>query len=287
MPPPTPSGVDLTMDDQQQGLPRTVVGTTPPPPAAPVTSPPQPRTVPPALPRLVTSNETRVVDESADIAAARQTDGGRPLMIVAACFLIGALAMALIAYKAGLIGAHPGTARVPPAATVAAMAEVTPVVADPERATSAAGTSAIPPLVTGKPQGSAGVGATRASIDVSSAKPGVGQPIDLVGRLQGTHTKVDGAHFHISGPGLTAGTDVTAVDDGAGSYRASFAFMQPGRFEVDFAVRADGTQARAVRMIVAGDPRASQPAPPTDTSVAAPAGPPATAPASAPSAKWM
>ncbi len=105
VPPPPPSGVDLTMDDQQQGLPRTVVGTTPPPPSAPLTSPPSSRTAPtappasrPGLPNHAVSNETRVVDESADIAAARQTDRGRPLVIVAACFLIGAVAMGLIAY---------------------------------------------------------------------------------------------------------------------------------------------------------------------------------------------
>jgi serine/threonine-protein kinase len=294
VPPPPPSGVDLTMDDQQQGLPRTVVGTTPPPPSAPVTSPPSSasqRTAPPAsrpsLPNLAAaSNETRVVDESADIAAARQTDTGRPLVIVAACFAIGAVAMGLIAYKVGLLGGHSTAAHAPPSATSAvAVAEVAPVVADPD---PAVGVSAIPPLATGKPQGSAGVGATRATIDVSSARPGVGQPVDLVGHLLGSaHAKVDGAHFHIAGPGIAAGTDVSAVDDGAGSYHATFAFMQPGRFEVDFGVRADGTQARAVRMLVVGDGHAP-PAVPTDTSVATPATPAApAAPAPTPSAKWM
>ncbi len=174
----------------------------------------------------------------------------------------------------------------PLATNTATMAEVTPVVADPGPVPTGAGASAIPPLATGKSSGSVSVGATRATIDVSSAKPGVGQPVDLVGHLLGgSHAKVDGAHFHISGPGLTAGTDVSAVDDGAGAYHASFAFMQPGRFEVDFGVRADGAQARAVRMLVVGDGRAAQPASPTDTAAGSPAAPPATAPT--PSAKWM
>jgi serine/threonine-protein kinase len=293
VPPPPPSGVDLTMDDQQQqqGLPRTVIGTTPPPPSAPVTSPPSSRTAPPAsrpslpnlAPSLAASNETRVVDESVDIAAARQTDTGRPLLIVAACFLIGAVAMGLIAYKVGLLGGHPATARVPPSAT-ATVAEVAPVVAAPDPGTSVADVSAIPPLATGKPQGSVGAGATRATIDVSSAKPGVGQPVDLVGHLLGgAHTRIDGAHFHISGPGITAGTDVSAVDDGGGAYHASFAFMQSGRFEVDFAVRADGAQARAVRMLVVGDGHAPLPA---TTSTDTPAATSAPAPTSS-AAKWM
>ena len=71
----------------------------------------------------------------------------------------------------------------------------------------------------------------------------------------------------------------------SGAFRASFTFMQPGRFEVDFGARADGTQARTARMVVVGDGRTSQPTlAPTDT-------PAATAPAAGPTpsanAKWM
>ena len=298
VPPPPPSGVDLTMDDQQVGLPRTVIGTTPPPPSAPMSGAPSSQTAPasappvsrPSLPGLPTqppasakpvgfSSETRVVDESADIAAARQSDTGRPLTIVAACFVIGAVAMGLIAYKVGLVGGRPAPSREVPSA-VPTVAEVVPVAADP--GPSVASTSTIPPLATGKP--SAAAGAMRATVDVSSAKPGVGQPVDLVGHLLGGHTKVDGPHFHIAGPGIAAGTDVSAVDDGSGAYRASFTFMQPGRFEVDFAARVDAAPARAARMLVVGDGRSSQPASaPTDS----PAAGPVPAPAPTPSSKWM
>jgi serine/threonine protein kinase len=292
VPPPPPSGVDLTMDDQQAGLPRTAIGTAPPVSASsmPASSPHSPRTVPPAsrpsLPSVPTSpglrNETRLVDESADIAAARQPDTGRPIAIVVGCFLIGALAMGLIAYKAGLIGSRPGPAHVPPSAT-ATVADVTPVVVDPDPSVPVAGTSAIPPLAVGRSSASAMAGATRATIDVSNGKPGVGEPVDLVGHLAGAHARVDGAHFHIAGPGIAAGTDLSAVDDGSGAYHASFTFMQAGRFEVDFGVRADGTPARAARMLVVGGGQTPSPATaPTDAQPAAtPAG------TASGTAKWM
>ena len=148
--------------------------------------------------------------------------------------------------------------------------------------------TAIPPLSLDRASSSiasATAGAARAVIDTSSAKPAIGQPVDFVGRLVGGHpAKVDGARFHISGPGIPPGTDVSAVDDGSGAYRASFTFMQAGRFEVDFGIRADGTPARASRLLVVGDSRNQAPAAAqTDTPPRAPA----PAPAPSPSAKWM
>lgn len=285
VPPPPPSGVDLTMDDQQQGLPRTAAGTSPPasqPVSAPASLPVAPPsssaslpTEPPAgRPRL--KNETALADESADIAAARQSDSGRALLIVGACFLLGALAMGLIAYKAGLVGGRAGARGGPSASASIAVVAPEPVVVEPDTTTSVSSVSSIPPLATGKP--SAGATASRAAIDVSSARPGVGQPVDLVGHIGGgPHAKVDGAHFHISGPGIAAGTDVSAVDDGSGAYHASFAFMQPGRFQVDFIARADGAMTRAARLLVVGGGPAA--APPAETEP--------TAPAPTPSGKWM
>jgi serine/threonine-protein kinase len=285
VPPPPPSGVDLTMDDQQAGLPRTAVGTTPPvsqPPSSATPPPPSssslPTTPPASRPRF--KNETALADESADIAAARQSDSGRALLIVGACFLLGAAAMGLIAYKAGLLGGHPGAKGGPSAsASIAAMAP-DPLVVEPEPTTSATSVSSIPPLATGKP--SAGATASRATVDVSSARPAIGQPVDLVGHLLGGHAKVDGAHFHISGPGIAPGTDVSAVDDGTGAYHASFTFMQAGRFEVDFVAHADGALTRAARLLVVGDGRSASPAAaPTDAQPTTPA------PAATPSSKWM
>ena len=286
VPPPPPSGVDLTMDDQQAGLPRTAVGTTPPAshsPSAPVAAPPSSSTVPTTPPstRPRFKNETSLADETADIAAARQSDSGRALLIVGACFLIGALAMGLIAYKAGLLGGHPGAKGDASASASFAAAAPPPVVMEPDPTTPSTSTSVIPPLATGKP--SAGATASRATVDVSSARPGIGQPVDLVGHLLGgAHARVDGAHFHISGPGIAPGTDLSAVDDGTGAFHASFTFMQAGRFEVDFAARADGAQTRAARLLVVGDGKTASPAG-TSTDVQ----PPTPAPAATPSGKWM
>jgi len=303
VPPPPPSGVDLTMDDRDdladransQVPPSRTALTTP---SAPVTAPPSSRTAPPSgrtappSSRPSFSNVTTLGDEKSDIAAAsRQPESGRSLMLVVACFLVGAVGMGLVAFKMGLIGGRPAPHPVAAAtATATTTGDVVPTVS-PEPPPAVPGSvvaTAIPPLSLDRASSSiasATAGAARAVIDTSSAKPAIGQPVDFVGRLVGGHpSKVDGARFHISGPGIPPGTDVSAVDDGSGAYRASFTFMQAGRFEVDFGIRADGTPARASRLLVVGDSRNQAPAAAqTDTPPPAPV----PAPAPSPSAKWM
>ena len=44
----------------------------------------------------------------------------------------------------------------------------------------------------------------RAMVDLSTARPGVGQPVDMAAHLQGK-AKVEGASFHILGPGIAPG----------------------------------------------------------------------------------
>jgi hypothetical protein len=298
VPPPPPSGVDLTMDDANVPAP-TPSRTAPPssgsssssavtsPPSS-RTAPPSTRTAPPASRPGFSKADTTFRDETSDIAAAQQTESGRSLMLVVACFLVGAVAMGGIAYKMGLVGgrapaAHPVVAIVPPPpASDVGSADPSGPVAGPTPVSVAP----IPPLAVDRASARASgttAGAARAVIDVSSGRPAVGQPVDLVGRLVGGHpSRVDGARFHISGPGIAPGTDISAVDDGSGTYRASFTFLQPGRFEIDFGVRADGSAARAARLVVVGDPRtAPAAAAPTDVV------PPAPAPAPSPSGKWM
>jgi hypothetical protein len=138
----------------------------------------------------------------------------------------------------------------------------------------------IPALASGRGgTGTAGA-AMRAIVDVSSAKPGVGQPVDMAAHIQGNaRTKVEGASFHIVGPGIAPGTHLDAADDGSGVFRATFTFLQSGRFEVSFTARADGAQVRSVRAIIVGDVK---PLP-------APGGPSSASPLPAPtdSAKWL
>ena len=109
--PPAPvSSVDLTMDEQR--LPQS--GRLP----APLDARPGPRlggdaTVP-ASGRLDGSS-TR----SADLARARAPEGNRSLLLVGACFLAGAVAMAAVAYKLGLVGGHVADPRSASASTTA------------------------------------------------------------------------------------------------------------------------------------------------------------------------
>lgn len=307
-PPPPPSGVDLTMDDQQAhiALPRTSAGTTPPAPVASVApvppsvaAPPSSaapaasqRTAPPASRAgaapsrpgaLDTTLDRAVGDEAADIAAA-QPQSRVPIALVVACFVLGAALTAIVAVRGG-VGAK---AAPRPAPSVPPALEVLNVV--PSTPPAPPAPTGIPPLAVDRGQGGQGgapaSGAARAMLDVSSARPMVGQPVDLVGRLPGSHAKVDGPRFHVAGPGLP-GADVSAVDDGSGAYRASFTFLQAGRFQVDFLARTDGAPARAVRMLVVTDGQAA-PAGPADTlPSAATAAPPPPSPSAAPGPKWM
>ncbi|MGD0526826.1 MAG: hypothetical protein ABSE49_16890, partial [Polyangiaceae bacterium] len=81
------------------------------------------------------------------------------------------------------------------------------------------------------------------------------------------------------GPGIAPGTHLDVSDDGSGAFRATFTFLQPGRFEVSFTARADGVQTRSARTVIVGD---SKPLP-------APGGATSAAPLPAPSdsAKWL
>ena len=143
----------------------------------------------------------------------------------------------------------------------------------------------IPPLAGGR--GASAAGGVRASVDLSSAKPGVGQPVDFSARVLGAArgAKIDGAVFRISGPGIAPGTQLEAADAGAGVYRASFAFLQPGRYEVGFSARADGTPVRSARTVIVGDGKQPLPLPAATDSAEPLPTPPPTAPTA--SGKWL
>jgi serine/threonine-protein kinase len=138
----------------------------------------------------------------------------------------------------------------------------------------------IPALASGRGGTGAPSATLRAIVDLSSAKPGIGQPVDMTAHIQGSaRAKVEGASFHIVGPGIAPGTHLDVTDDGSGVFRATFTFLQSGRFEVSFTGRADGAQMRSVRAVIVGDVK---PLP-------APAGPGSGTPLPAPtdSAKWL
>jgi serine/threonine-protein kinase len=140
----------------------------------------------------------------------------------------------------------------------------------------------IPALASGHPAG--GTAGVRAIVEVSSAKPGIGQPVDLAGRIQGSpRAKIEGASFHIAGPGIPAGTHLDGTDDGSGVLRATFTFLQSGRFEVSFTARADGVPVRGAHVVIVGDVK-PLPAAGAASSVAPL---PAPSPAPSDSTKWL
>ncbi len=247
----SPSGVDLTMDDSQALGP-------PPLPA-----------MAPSRDRISSADVSRV-----DAAEAQEPDRGRVLAIVALCFVLGAAGMGGLAYKLGLLGGRAAAPPRPAPAALVSASDEDALPVEPEPSQGLAGTSApIPPLAV-EHSASAGspVASVRTSIDVSAARPGVGQPVDFTGHVVGGRAvRVEGARFHFSGGGMR-GADVGAVDDGAGSFRASFTFLQAGRYLIEFSARADGAVVRTWRVVVVGDARPASPAVPTARPSAPPPG---------------
>jgi serine/threonine-protein kinase len=149
--------------------------------------------------------------------------------------------------------------------------------AAPVATTSAAGKPAPSATFPRSTQPSGGGGPVRAVLDASVAKPRVGQQVELVARIVGTpKAQAEDPHFQISGPG-GASTRLSAMPEG-GLYKATFSFLEPGRYEVSFAAKSDGRAVTTSRTLVAG--ASGGPAAPT-TSGDSPAPPPA------PSAKWL
>jgi serine/threonine-protein kinase len=132
---------------------------------------------------------------------------------------------------------------------------------EPELPPVAASDTAVPPLAAPRatpvaiPAGALPVAPVRVAVDASSARPAVGQPVSFVAREVGPfRTALDDPHFRVAGPGLATGTEMPVSGDGAAVPRATFTFLQPGRFEVSFSARAAGGPVFAVRSVVVGDP---------------------------------
>jgi serine/threonine-protein kinase len=174
-------------------------------------------------------------------------------------------------------------------ASAAASTLVDELTAGPEPAVAVE--PAIPPLSgsRGAPSSAAAGSASgaRATVDVSNAKPAIGQPVDLAARvLSGPHPKIEGPAFHIAGPGIAPGTRLEASDDGSGVYRATFTFLQSGRFDVSFTAKVDGGAVKSARAVVVGETKSSPPPlPPSSAPAVPPPPPPATAPTG--SVRWM
>jgi eukaryotic-like serine/threonine-protein kinase len=221
-------------------------------------------------------------------------------LLVGLCLLVALSGMALVGWRVGLLGrgaVHTETA--PPPREVVAETLHDPVVPAlvegpvaplPPLDVTAPRASAPHASAVASPSGSAAPAAApavRVAIEASSTRPSVGQPVDFAvhvvgsGPAAGSPRRLDGARFRIVGPGITQGTELPAFDDGDGDYRTTFTFLQAGRFDVDFAAKADGAPVHTVRSIAVGDVTAAAPPPPP-----APA-PTRTPPPGSAATKWL
>ncbi len=127
-------------------------------------------------------------------------------------------------------------------------------------------------------------GPLRVTVDASTARPRIGQNVDLVAKVAGPggaapKGAAEDPHFDIAGPGGSS-TRMPASQDGAGVFRGSFTFLEAGKYDVAFTAKLDGSSVHAVRALVAGVPGPGPGPPPTPS--AEPSAPPPT-----PSGKWL
>jgi eukaryotic-like serine/threonine-protein kinase len=262
---------------------------------------PQPRSArTPSFPSKPPSSvDTTMAGEEAPGAVAR---GGPPAwrgaLLGVLCFLVGASGMTGVAWKAGFLG-NLGRRAAPsePGERLSVgrpQADIQPVPAEPPASLPPLELS-VPPLSksassvasagTHSASSAAPPNSTRAVVESSSGKPGIGQPVDFVARVVAATrpTKVEAARFVIAGPGIAPGTELPASDDGSGAFRTTFTFLQGGHFQVDFSASADGAPVRGGRAVVVGEG-----VPPAPVPAQSPAAPPTNANATgASTARWL
>jgi len=117
--------------------------------------------------------------------------------------------------------------------------------------------------------------------------PRVGQGTELTARVAPPKGTFVEPTFVVTGPGAPSGARVLASSPVAGVFLGSYAFVEPGKYEIAFTTQIDGKTLRATRTLVAGDP--SAPRPPASATPAPTAPTPTAPPTAAPSAsvKWM
>lgn len=115
-----------------------------------------------------------------------------------------------------------------------------------------------------------------ASLEASPIKPKLGQSVEFTAHAfsasGGSPKAVSDAEFTLSGPGIGAGTKLSAMSEGS-TFRGGFSFLEAGRYEIDFTAKVDGANVRAVRNVIVEGPGGSNgnnnqtPTPPPSASV--------------------
>ena len=139
-------------------------------------------------------------------------------------------------------------------------------------------------LPSGAPAPSASAAAAfKVILEANVVTPRLGQTVELTARVAPTKGSFDGASFAINGPGLGGGATMPAQSPSPGVFKASYAFLEAGRFEVTFTTQADGKPLKAARSLTAGEaPAPSTPKLPEPGHQPTPA-----VPAPTGSVKWM
>lgn len=105
----------------------------------------------------------------------------------------------------------------------------------------------------------ADAGSAKVTLDASTVRARVGQSVEFVARVL-VKGKAENAELIINGPGVK-GAHVPATSEGQGTYRARFAFLEAGTFDVVFNAKSDSGMLRASKQIVVGGGGAPPPAP--------------------------
>jgi len=116
-------------------------------------------------------------------------------------------------------------------------------------------------------------------VDVSVATPRLGQTVDITAKVMPPKGELGDPGFTIAGPGVPGGVRVPAIAAGPGVYKASYAFLEAGKFEIQFTAQAEGGKGPSAKrtVVASADPPPAPPAPPASTAPPAPT----------PSVKWM
>ena len=133
-----------------------------------------------------------------------------------------------------------------------------------------------PPVTPPAPPASAAVG-YKVLLDANVGQPRLGQTVEFTARVAPAKGTFEGALFTLNGPGLGGGVSMTAQSPAPGVFKASYAFLEAGRFDVTFTTQTDGKALKAGRSLTAGEPPPKPPDP----------APKPTGPAPTGSVKWM
>ncbi len=103
----------------------------------------------------------------------------------------------------------------------------------------------------------------RATLEVTTQKPHVGQPIDVVAHAFAAggapKTAPTDPELLVTGPGLAPNTHLPMTVDAAGALHATLTLFDPGKFDVMFSARVDGVLVKATRALVVSTPGVEPP----------------------------